>query len=61
MPVVQVYTWAGRSPENKEKLISGITRVFEELGIPARAVTVIIIDIPKDSWGMEGKAASRVA
>ena len=59
VPVVQVYTWAGRNPENKEKLIKGITRVFEELGTPANAVTVIIIDVPKDSWGREGKVASK--
>lgn len=59
MPVVQVYTWAGRSPENKAKLIEGITRVFEELGTPASAVTVLIIDVPKDSWGRDGKAVGK--
>jgi len=59
MPVVHVYTWTGRTPENKEKLIKGITKVFEELGTPASAVTVIIIDVPKDSWGREGKVAGK--
>jgi 4-oxalocrotonate tautomerase len=58
MPVVQVFTWAGRTPENKEKLIKGITQVFVDLGTPASAVTVIIVDVPKDSWGREGKVAT---
>ena len=63
MPVVHVYTWAGvdraEPPRTKEKLIKGITKVFEKLGTPASAVTVIIIDVPKDSWGREGKVAGK--
>jgi 4-oxalocrotonate tautomerase family enzyme len=59
MPVVEVKTWAGKSPEVKARIIEGITKVFEGLGIPATAVTVVILDVPKDSWGMDGKPVSQ--
>lgn len=59
MPVVEVKTWAGKSPEVKARIIEGITTVFEDLGIPASSVTVMILDVPKDSWGMAGKPAGQ--
>ena len=59
MPVIEVKTWAGKSPEVKSTIIEGITKVFEGLGIPATSVTVMILDVPKDSWGMGGKPASQ--
>jgi 4-oxalocrotonate tautomerase len=59
MPVVEVKTWAGKSPEVKARIIEGITKVFEGLGIPATAVTVVILDVPQDSWGMDGKPVSQ--
>ncbi|MEM2930872.1 MAG: tautomerase family protein, partial [Thermoproteota archaeon] len=33
MPVVIVEMWEGRSEEQKEKLIKGVTRAFEEIGV----------------------------
>lgn len=47
LPVVEVSVWAGMSNENKKKLVEGVTRVLEELGIPREAVTVIIYEAPK--------------
>ena len=46
MPVVHVFWWTGREASLKEKVIKGITKAFEEVGVPASAVTVIIHDIP---------------
>lgn len=34
MPVVQVSVWAGMTEENKKKIVEGMTKVLEELGIP---------------------------
>lgn len=45
LPVVQVSVWAGMSKENKKKVVEGMTRVFEELGIPREAVTIIIYEV----------------
>ncbi len=58
MPIVNVYVWKGISDEAKKKTIEGITKVFVDLGIPKEAVEVIIIEIPKESWGIAGIPAS---
>ncbi|MHA2027611.1 MAG: tautomerase family protein [Candidatus Thorarchaeota archaeon] len=59
MPTIDVKMWKGVSEDAAEKIISGITEVFVELGIPERAVHVIIHEIPKTHWGIEGKPASK--
>ncbi len=33
MPAVRVDTWKGRTEEEREKLIKGITREFVEIGM----------------------------
>jgi 4-oxalocrotonate tautomerase len=58
MPIVHVYVWSGMSREAKEKIIKGITKVFEELGIPRQAVEVVIHEVPKENWGVGGELAS---
>jgi 4-oxalocrotonate tautomerase len=59
MPSVDVKVWKGISTDAVEKIISGITKVFVDLGIPERAVEVIIYEIPKTHWGVGGKPASK--
>ena len=61
MPVVIVEMWEGRSTEQKERLIKGITRAFEEIGVKAEWLNIIIHDIPKDNWGTRGEQASKLA
>jgi 4-oxalocrotonate tautomerase len=58
MPIVHVYMWSGVSREAKEKIIKGITKVFEELGIPGQAVEVVIHEVPRENWGVRGEQAS---
>ncbi len=60
MPIVDVKIWKGVSEDAAEQIISGITKVFVELEFPERAVQVIIHEIPKNHWGLEGKPASKV-
>ena len=60
MPVVRVDMWKGRTEEEKEKLIKGITRAFVEIGMEAGWVTVILNEVPKGNWGMAGKQASKI-
>ncbi len=61
MPVVQVDMWEGRTDEQKEKLIKGITRASEEIGVKPEYLTVIIHDVPKSNWGMLGQQASKIS
>jgi phenylpyruvate tautomerase PptA (4-oxalocrotonate tautomerase family) len=42
VPVVHVNVWSGISLENKKKIVEGITKVLEDIGIPSQAITVII-------------------
>lgn len=57
-PVVHVYMWSGVSKEAKNKIIRGMTKVFEELGIPGHAVEVVILEVPKENWGVGEELAS---
>ena len=59
MPVVTVEMWTGRNDEQKEKLIRGITKTFEELGVNVENLTIIIHETPKNNWGIRGTQASR--
>lgn len=58
MPTVNVKVWKGISDDNVNKIISGITNVFVDLGIPQQAVEVIVQEIPKKHWGLGGKPAT---
>ena len=60
MPIIEVKMWTGVSDEAVEKIISGITKVFVDIGIPERAVEVVVQEIPKGHWGIGGKPASKV-
>jgi 4-oxalocrotonate tautomerase len=60
MPVVRIEMWAGRSREQKRKMIKEVTEaITSSLGIPKDQVTVILNEIPKDNWGLAGELASK--
>ncbi len=49
MPEVIVHAAAGRSPEQKKKLMLAITDAgVKEFGAPKEAVTVTIVESPKE-------------
>ncbi len=60
MPVVIVEMWEGRTSDQKEKIIKGITRAFEEIGVKAEHLHIIIHDVPKSNWGLRGEQASKL-
>ncbi|MFW9990005.1 MAG: 4-oxalocrotonate tautomerase family protein, partial [Candidatus Odinarchaeota archaeon] len=55
---VHVNMWKGISEDSVKQIIAGITNVFVDMGIPSRAVEVIVHEIPKTHWGIEGKPAT---
>jgi len=59
MPVVIVEMWEGRTPEQKETLIKGIAKAFEEIGVKLDALHIVIHDVPKTNWGVGGRQASK--
>jgi 4-oxalocrotonate tautomerase len=46
------------SKESKRKIVKGITRVFEEIGIPKEGVEIIIYETPKTNWATGGELHS---
>ena len=56
--MVQVSVWAGMSKESKRRIAEGITKVFEEIGIPKEAVEIIIYETPKTNWATGGELHS---
>jgi 4-oxalocrotonate tautomerase len=46
------------SLENKKKTVEGITKVFEDLGIPKEAVEIVIYEAPKSNWATGGQLHS---
>jgi 4-oxalocrotonate tautomerase len=58
MPIVQVSVWEGISPENKKKIVEGITKVFENLGLPKEAVEIVIYEAAKSNWATGGQLHS---
>ena len=58
MPVVHVNVWKGFGEEKAKTVIKGVTKVFEDMGIPAHAVEVLVHEIPMSHWGAEGIPAS---
>jgi len=59
MPVVIIEMWSGRTDEQKEVLIKGITKTFSEIGVKPESLNIIIHDVPKNNWGLQGKQASK--
>lgn len=59
MPIIRIEMWEGRDKETKKKLVERITEeTCEVLNCPKQAITVVIYDIPKHNWGIEGELAS---
>ena len=58
MPIVQVSVWEGMTPENKKTTVEGITKVFEEMGVPKEAVHIVIYEAPKSNWATGGQMHS---
>jgi 4-oxalocrotonate tautomerase len=58
MPIVQVSVWEGMTFENKKKTVEGITKVFEDLGVPKEAVEIVIYEASKSNWATGGQVHS---
>jgi 4-oxalocrotonate tautomerase family enzyme len=59
MPVVTVELWPGRTVNQKRRLIAAITNAMVEcVDSSPEHLHVIIHDVPKDSWGRDGKLSS---
>ena len=53
------WDWEGKSVEQKAELIEDITKAFKEIGVDPEMLHIIIHDIPKSNWGIQGVQASK--
>ena len=59
MPVVTVSWLEGRSLEQKQELVSEITRLVHRVGgSPLERINVVVHDVPSENWGRGGKLVS---
>lgn len=56
MPIINIQMLEGRTPEQKENLITEVTEaVVRTTGARKEAVTIIISDMKKEDYGHGGK------
>lgn len=61
MPIAQIQILEGRSPEQKRAAIEKVTQALHEaLGAPPESVRVVILEVPKENWGIGGRTAKEL-
>jgi 4-oxalocrotonate tautomerase len=60
MPLVKVDMLAGKTSQEKERIIKGITKAFEDVGVPKDWVQVVINENPPENWGVRGQQVSKI-
>jgi 4-oxalocrotonate tautomerase len=62
MPLVQISWRQGRSEEQKRRVIRRVTEALvEEGGARPERVTVVLYDVPPDSWATGGRTLAEEA
>ena len=52
--LVTVTAFSGRSAEAKRNLYQAIVRRLSEEGIPKDCVTIVLVEVPRENWGLAG-------
>ncbi len=59
--LVEITMFSGRSIEAKRRLYAKIVRRLGEIGVPATDVTIVVLESPRENWGVQGgRPASEV-
>jgi len=59
MPIVTIHMVEGRSADQKRRLIAAVTDALVDIiGANRNNVQVLMIDMPRDSWGRAGQLQS---
>lgn len=59
--LVTIHAFSGRSLDAKRRLYGAMVRGLHELGIPPDHVKIVLVEVPRDNWGLAGgKPASEV-
>ena len=52
--LVTVHAFSGRSLDAKRALYQALVRRLGELGIPPDHVTITLVEVPRENWGLAG-------
>lgn len=59
--LVEFTLFEGRTRDVKRRLYNAVVAHLGELGVPAKDIKIVLIDVPLESWGIRGgQAASDV-
>jgi phenylpyruvate tautomerase PptA (4-oxalocrotonate tautomerase family) len=58
--IVEVTLFSGRSLEAKKRLYSALVSHLAPFGLSAGDIKVILIEVPRENWGLGGKPASEI-
>jgi len=60
MPIAIVHIMEGRDDEKKARAIEAVTKALaESLDAKPETIRVILLEVPRASWGIAGKPASQ--
>jgi len=60
MPIAIVHLMEGRDDEKKARAIEAVTKALaESLDAKPETIRVILLEVPRASWGIAGKPASQ--
>lgn len=60
MPIAIVHIMEGRDDEKKARAIEAVTKALaESLDAKPETIRVILLEVPRASWGIAGKPASK--
>jgi 4-oxalocrotonate tautomerase len=61
MPYLNVQILAGASNEQKEQVISGVTKVLQEvLGSKPESTFVVVQEVEREDWGVGGRSIQSI-
>ncbi|OIQ98171.1 2-hydroxymuconate tautomerase [mine drainage metagenome] len=60
MPIAQIYIIEGRDTEKKERLIAEVSEaIHRAIDAPMESIRVLIIEMPKEHFGIAGQSAKK--
>jgi 4-oxalocrotonate tautomerase len=60
MPIAHLYILEGRNDEKKERLIAEVSdAIHRAIDAPLESVRVLIIEMPKEHFGIAGQSAKK--
>ena len=60
--IIEIVMFAGRSDTAKRACLEGLmSQVPQAIGLPAHDLEIVILESPKNNWGIRGKVADQLA